>query len=152
MPFDTAPQGGSTVSYQGAGRTFNTFHLLAFPSVVREVHPTDRRTGDLPLAEMTHRGIGLVPDPFWDHTLSILNLACGIKRHRGMLLKMKVGTWEDGRFFCCRSPIHKLNERCALLVAARVPGTQTPSHGTALAPGSVDGDNDAAPAASSRGL
>ena len=65
VPFDKAPQGGSAVPYQCAGRTLHTFHLLAFPPVVHEVHPTDIGTGDLLLAEMTHRGIGLVPDLFW---------------------------------------------------------------------------------------
>ncbi len=97
VPFDTAPQGGSAVPDQGAGRTLHTCHLLAFPPVVHEVHPTDIGTGDLLRAEMTHRGIGLVPDPFWAHDLAILHLACGIKRHRGMLLGVKVGIWEDRR-------------------------------------------------------
>ena len=74
VPFDKAPQGGSTVPDQGAGRTLHTFHLFAFPPGVGEVHPTNIGPGDLLLAEMTHWGIGLVPDPFWAHTLSILNL------------------------------------------------------------------------------
>jgi hypothetical protein len=87
VPFDKAPQGGSAVPDQGAGRTLHTFHLLAFLPVVGEVHPTDIGTSDLLLAEMTHRRIGLVPDLFWHYDLSILNLACCIQRHREMLLE-----------------------------------------------------------------
>jgi hypothetical protein len=52
VPFDEAPQGGSTVPDQGAGRTLHTLDLLAFPPMVGEVHPTDIGTSDLLLAEM----------------------------------------------------------------------------------------------------